>query len=57
MLPPDPGAALGDLADFRNVLIHIYWQIDLKEAYGILQDDLTAAREFEKIVLDYLRRA
>jgi len=39
------------------VLIHIYWQIDLKEAYGILQDDLTAAREFEKIVLDYLRRA
>lgn len=34
------GDRLADLASFRNVLIHIYWKLNLEEAYGILQNDL-----------------
>lgn len=31
---------LSDLAGFRNVLVHIYWQLDLNQVYGVLQNDL-----------------
>src|SRR3989304_7075966 len=32
--------SLSDLAGFRNVLVHIYWNLDIKEIYGVLQNDL-----------------
>jgi uncharacterized protein YutE (UPF0331/DUF86 family) len=41
---------LSGLAGFRNVLVHIYWKVDLRSVYNILQEDLWALRDFEKIV-------
>lgn len=41
---------LSALAGFRNVLVHIYWKLDLKSVYNILQEDLWALKDFEKIV-------
>ncbi len=41
---------LSDLAGFRNVLVHIYWGLNLEEVYGILQNDLEILKEFIKIV-------
>ena len=32
--------SMSDLAGFRNVLVHIYWKLDLDEIYSILQNDL-----------------
>jgi uncharacterized protein YutE (UPF0331/DUF86 family) len=37
---------LSDLAGFRNVLVHIYWQLDLDQVYGILQSDLKTLESF-----------
>lgn len=37
---------LSDLAGFRNVLVHIYWQLDLDQVYGILQNDLETLKSF-----------
>lgn len=45
---------LSDLAGFRNVLVHIYWELDLDELYGILQNDLKVLDAFKKIVKELL---
>jgi uncharacterized protein YutE (UPF0331/DUF86 family) len=37
---------LSDLAGFRNVLVHIYWQLDLDQVYSILQNDLETLKSF-----------
>lgn len=47
---------LSELAGFRNVLVHIYWNLDLKTVFDILQHDLSALKDFEKIVKDLLLR-
>jgi uncharacterized protein YutE (UPF0331/DUF86 family) len=37
---------LSDLAGFRNVLFHSYYDLDLAQVYGILIRDLPVLREF-----------
>ncbi|KCZ73109.1 hypothetical protein ANME2D_00168 [Candidatus Methanoperedens nitroreducens] len=37
---------LSDLAGFRNVLVHIYWGLNLDEVYGVLQNDLRVLKEY-----------
>jgi len=44
ILSLDLARPLSDLAGFRNVLVHIYW--DLAQVYGILQRDLPLLQEF-----------
>lgn len=41
---------LSDLAGFRNVLVHIYWGLNLDEVYDVLQNDFGTLREFIKNV-------
>lgn len=46
---------LSGLAGFRNVLVHIYWQLDLDQVYGVLQNDLETLKSFlreVKMLLD-----
>ena len=31
--------SMSDLAGFRNVLVHIYWKLDMDEIFSILQND------------------
>ena len=45
---------LSDLAGFRNVLVHIYWELDLDVVYGILRNDLKVLIAFKKIVKELL---
>ncbi len=40
--------SLSDLAGFRNILVHIYWKLDIDEIYNILQNDLEPLKDFEK---------
>jgi uncharacterized protein YutE (UPF0331/DUF86 family) len=42
--------SMSDLAGFRNVLVHIYWKLDLDEIFSILQNDLDQIREFERTI-------
>ncbi len=41
---------LADLAGFRNVLIHIYWRLDIELVYNILQNDLDSIIEYIQLV-------
>ena len=45
---------LANLAGFRNVLVHIYWNLDLKKVYAILQHDLAVLQEFSVIMRGYI---
>ncbi|MDO8724794.1 MAG: DUF86 domain-containing protein [Candidatus Methanoperedens sp.] len=45
---------LSELAGFRNVLVHIYWKLDINVIYGILQNDLDTIKKFERIIKDML---
>ncbi len=44
------GDELSDLAGFRNVLVHIYWHLNLEEVFGILQNDFEHLEEFKNWV-------
>jgi len=46
---------LSDLAGFRNVLVHIYWQLDIDAIYEILQQDLGLLKNFEGVVTKLLQ--
>jgi uncharacterized protein YutE (UPF0331/DUF86 family) len=55
MIPEELAGELSDLAGFRNVLVHIYWDLNLEEIYGILQNDLKTLRLFRDEVKGILR--
>lgn len=46
LISEDLAEELSDVAGFRNVLVHIYWQIDLDQVYGVLQNDLKTLKFF-----------
>ena len=54
IIPEDLANDLSDLAGFRNVLVHIYWELDLDVVYGILRNDLKVLMAFKKIVKELL---
>lgn len=41
---------LSDLAGFRNVLVRIYWSLNLDEVYAVLQNDLGVLKDFMKLM-------
>ena len=45
---------LSDLAGFRNVLVHVYWDLNLDEVYSILQNDLKTLRSFRDEIRELL---
>jgi len=50
LIPEELAADLSDLAGLRNVLVHIYWDLNLEEIYGILQNDLKTLKSFRDAV-------
>jgi len=46
ILSLDLARTLSDLASFRNVLVHTYWDLDLVQVYSILQRDLPLLQKF-----------
>jgi len=50
LIPEELAADLSDLAGLRNVLVHIYWDLNLDEIYGILQNDLKTLKSFRDAV-------
>lgn len=55
LIPSKLGKELADLAGFRNLMVHIYWKLNLEEVYEILQKDLDTIKKFKRIVKDLLR--
>ena len=54
IIPEDLANDLSDLAGFRNVLVHIYWELDMDVIHGILRNDLKVLLTFEKLVKELL---
>jgi uncharacterized protein YutE (UPF0331/DUF86 family) len=38
------------MARFRNVLVHVYWQVDESQVYAVLQSNLDDLREFTQSI-------
>lgn len=38
---------MSDLAGFRNIIVHTYLKVNLKEVYNVLQKDLKKIEEFK----------
>lgn len=53
IIPESLARDLSNLAGFRNVLVHIYWNLDLKQVYAILQHDLAALRTFSVVMKEH----
>ncbi|MHA1278890.1 MAG: type VII toxin-antitoxin system HepT family RNase toxin [Candidatus Helarchaeota archaeon] len=43
---------LADLAGFRNLLVHVYWRLDMELVYNILKNDLDTLTEFIRVIKD-----
>ncbi|QSZ67874.1 DUF86 domain-containing protein [Methanofollis aquaemaris] len=54
ILPEPLTRDLSALAGFRNVLVHIYWDLDLEQVYAILHQDLGALTAFRDAILEHL---
>lgn len=45
---------LGNMARFRNMLVHIYWEIDNEKIFDILTTDLVDFRNYIEEIVRYL---
>jgi len=50
ILPPDLSHNLQQMARFRNLLVHLYWQIDYRRVYQIIQERLGDLRAFVRAI-------
>ena len=50
LLGPALSQNLQQMARFRNVLVHVYWQVDESQVYAVLQSNLDDLREFTQSI-------
>jgi uncharacterized protein YutE (UPF0331/DUF86 family) len=44
------------MAKFRNRLVHLYWDIDRRELYRIIQEDIDDFSEFQNAIVEFLKK-
>lgn len=49
------GEKLGDVVNFRNVLVHDYLKVDLTKAYAVLEHDLDDLDQFRTAIARYIQ--
>jgi len=54
VLDPALASRLGDMAGFRNLLVHSYGNIDNIHVLEIINSELGDVLEFEKVILQYI---
>jgi len=50
----DLAKRLGDMARFRNMLVHIYWEINDEKIYTILTGELVDLENYIKEIVEYM---
>lgn len=55
VLPPDFAQKLIGMAKFRNVLVHLYLEVDLQRVYRYLQENLDDFEIFIRYVSEWLQ--
>lgn len=56
IIPPEFAERFSEMIKFRNRLVHIYWDLDRKKIYQILQSDLGDFDTFARAIVEYLER-
>lgn len=51
-----PMAGFRDILGFRNILVHEYLEVDLREVYNILQNGLDDFERFAAYVIAFIKR-
>jgi uncharacterized protein YutE (UPF0331/DUF86 family) len=54
VIEPDLSSKLQEMAQFRNLLVHRYGEIDTRRVFVIMSEDMGDIREFVKRVLGYI---
>ncbi len=54
ILPPDVADAMADMARFRNLLVHLYWQVDPREVHRTLPHRIEVLEAFFRAIVGYL---
>ena len=55
ILTPELASSLSDLAGFRNVLVHMYWDLDVLQVHGILMHDLNPLKDYLSVMKSVAR--
>lgn len=51
IIPADLSERLQRMARFRNLLVHVYWNIDYGRVFDVLEQDLNDLRRFSEAVV------
>lgn len=54
VIEPELSSKLQEMAQFRNLLVHRYGEIDTRRVFVIMSEDMGDIREFVKRVLGYI---
>jgi uncharacterized protein YutE (UPF0331/DUF86 family) len=54
VIDADLAQRLRQMARFRNLLVHLYWQVDDRRVYRILHENLDDLSEYRRRVRDWL---
>lgn len=54
IIPKDFGKKLANMAKFRNLLVHVYWEIDSEKVYFHLRNNLNDLKKFAEYIVDFL---
>jgi uncharacterized protein YutE (UPF0331/DUF86 family) len=56
ILPGEMMPIMRQMVSFRNRIVHLYWEIDDRTIYRILQEDLGDFELYVQHILDFVRR-
>jgi uncharacterized protein YutE (UPF0331/DUF86 family) len=56
ILPDDFMPTLRQMVSFRNRMVHLYWDVDDRVAYRVVQDNLVDLDRFASVIVEYLAR-
>jgi uncharacterized protein YutE (UPF0331/DUF86 family) len=54
VISADLAARLQKMARFRNLVVHLYWQVDDAKVYDITQSDLSDLEEFQRAIAAFI---
>jgi len=55
-IPRDFVQTMLQMVKFRNRLVHIYWNVDTEQLYGILKEGLGDIEKFKDSIISYLKQ-
>ena len=57
VVPSDFLPVLKKMASFRNRLVHLYWEVDNRTVYRILQENLGDFERYISYIVDFIHRS